>query len=326
MFMPIRAEKQWIFKQPQPFRSCHASTLTLTAKGTLLAAWFGGSAEGQPDVDIWGAACHDGLWGEPRPLAAEAGLPHWNPVLFTAGESIYLFYKVGHNIPQWQTRLMQSADHGASWSAPRPLVSGDVGGRGPVRSRPIVLANGDWLAPASIEGEHWHCFVDRSTDAGNTWQAGPIIPLTTPPTHKGTIQPTLWQSQPGHVHMLMRSTERRIYRSDSTDGGWTWCPAYPTDLPNNNSGIDIVRWPDGSLFLAYNPVAENWGKRTPLVLALSTDNGHTWPHVFTLEDEPGEYSYPTVLAGPQGTLYVSYTWQRQSIVVWQFVWPQQLRS
>ncbi len=326
MVKPVRAKKQFIFENSPSFQSCHASTLALTSDDQLHAAWFGGSGEGQPDVAIWGASYRSGLWSEPRRLASEEGLPHWNPVLFTTPEDrLYLFYKVGHTIPHWQTRIMSSVDQGASWTSARELVAGDVGGRGPVRSRPIILSDGHWLAPASLEGKNWHCFVDRSADQGRSWQASAPIRLDSPPQGKGTIQPTLWESRPGHVHMLMRSSERRVYRSDSNDGGRTWSPAHPTSLPNNNSGIDVAQWSDGSLFLAYNPVAENWGARTPLVLALSTDNGGSWHPVFTLEDQPGEYSYPTLLTGHHGSLFVSYTWQRRSIVVWHFVWPQQLR-
>lgn len=62
---------------------------------------------------------------------------------------------------------------------------------------------------------------------------------------RGVIQPTLWESSPGTVHMLLRSTEGSIYRSDSTDGGVSWCPPYDTGLPNNNSGIDLDRLPNG---------------------------------------------------------------------------------
>ncbi|MHB8277067.1 MAG: exo-alpha-sialidase [Candidatus Humimicrobiaceae bacterium] len=76
--------------------------------------------------------------------------------------------------------------------------------------------------------------------------------------------------------MLLRSTEGCIYRSDSTDGGRTWTDAYPTELPNNNSGIDIVKMENGTLVLVYNPVGINWGPRTPVALTASFDNGKTW--------------------------------------------------
>ena len=67
-----------------------------------------------------------------------------------------------------------------------------------------------------------------------------------------------------------------IYRSDSKDGGNTWTEAYATELPNNNSGIDMIRSEDGKLFLVYNPVGVNWGDRTPISLAVSKDDGKTW--------------------------------------------------
>jgi len=61
--------------------------------------------------------------------------------------------------------------------------------------------------------------------------------------------------------MLTRSNAGSIYRSDSQDNGQIWSPAYPTELPNNNSGIDLVRLDDSSLILAYNP--KKLGARDP---------------------------------------------------------------
>lgn len=85
----------------------------------------------------------------------------------------------------------------------------------------------------------------------------------------GVIQPTLWESSPGHIHMLLRSTRGAIFRSDSIDYGATWSVARATFLPNNNSGIDLVSMQDGTLILALNPVNGNWGKRYPLSLIAS---------------------------------------------------------
>ncbi len=44
----------------------------------------------------------------------------------------------------------------------------------------------------------------------------------------------------------------------------------------------------------------------------SGDQGRTWQELAVLEDGPGEYSYPAVVASPGG-FGVSYTWRREAI-------------
>jgi predicted neuraminidase len=242
--------------------------------------------------------------------------------LFAPDEgTVVLFYKVGREIPDWQTRVLRSGDGGLSWSRPAELVPGDRGGRGPVKNKVLVLADGTWLAPASTERGVWDAFVDISTDGGRSWRRSETVPLD----HEsfrgpGVIQPTLWESAPGRVHMLLRSSCGYICRSDSEDGGRTWSFACETTLPNNNSGIDLVKLPTGRLALAYNPVGADRGPRTPLVVGVSDDNGDSWQTVAILEDEaasPGtgraEFSYPAVVAGKSG-VEVTYTWKRRGIV------------
>jgi predicted neuraminidase len=129
----------------------------------------------------------------------------------------------------------------------------------------------------------------------------------------GVIQPTLWESSPGKIHMLLRSTRGYIYRSDSDDYGRTWRPAYATRLPNNNSGIDLVALEDGRLVLAFNPIGGNWGRRHPISLAWSGDGGATWERLVDLENGEGEFSYPALIADA-GSLHLTYTWNRRNIV------------
>jgi predicted neuraminidase len=312
------AVHEHVFGDDRGFAQCHASTLLPLPGGRILAAWFGGTGEGQPDVAIWSATRGRGGWSPPVRLAKVRNEAHWNPVLFaTAPESLHLHFKVGSAIASWETWCADSEDGGRTWSRPRELVPGDRGGRGAVKNKPIALADGTWLAPASLESdERWDVFVDRSEDGGRTWHAGDLVPLD----HErfpglGVIQPSLWESEPGHVHMLVRSTCGSICRSDSEDGGRSWSPIRRTDLPNNNSGLDLVRLGDGVLALACNPVAGDWAPRTPLSLLLSFDNGATWPRRLDLESGAGEYSYPAVVAAGED-LAVTYTWRRQRIAFW----------
>ena len=116
--------------------------------------------------------------------------------------------------------------------------------------------------------------------------------------------------------MFLRSTEGFVLRSFSDDEGETWSPAVSTGLPNNTSGIDLVQMADGRIVLAMNPVCGNWAARSPLSLYVSTDGGESFSLLTHLEINPGEYSYPAILADGN-RLHVSYTWNRLKIAYWQ---------
>lgn len=327
--------REFIAGEDKAFDSGHASTLVQMRDGSILAAWFGGSWEKGCDVAIWVSRRREGVWETPRKLVDVRGVAMWNPVLFQRENgTIRLFYKVGETISGWKTWYVESADHGASFCEPQELVPGDEsGGRGPVKNKPIRLKDGTVLAPASLEGELWDSFVDISTDDCRTWQKSELVPLRRAGYNiqmlhrpydkhylygKGMIQPTLWQDESGAVHMLARTTSSRIFRSDSYDGGQTWSLAYDTGLPNNNSGIDVVRMTDGKLVLVYNP-RENLpnyykGPRTPLAVAVSKDNGDTFEEVCVLENTQGNYSYPSVICNEKNQIMITYTWNRETIV------------
>lgn len=299
----------------------HASHILPLPGGEVFCVFFYGSQEGNSDVRIYGSLRDvDGNWSEAIPLSEDDNVPHWNPVLFRKGDgTVLLFYKVGPNCSEWYTRCRVSKDGCRSWSESFELVENDrTGGRGPVRNKPIYLSDGSILAPGSTEFGEWKCFFDRSFDGGKTWKRSTDVCLDKKWLSKyedlsghGIIQPTLWQTKAG-VHALMRSSEGHIFRTDSVDGV-TWCAPYTIDLPNNNSGIDLAQLPDGRLVLCCNPVAANWGRRTPLSLYISEDNGATFQlltHLYT--DSRGCYSYPA-LQYEDGKLHISYTWDRFSI-------------
>lgn len=323
--------------ETRPTDSAHASTLLELKNGEIISAWFGGSWEKDSNVDIYMAKRSlEGVWSYPEKIAQVTGIAMWNPVLFRyPDESIVLFFKVGEIIEKWKTFYIKSVDEGKTWSKMAELVEGDEsGGRGPVKNKPIMLNDGKTvLAPASIEGNGWQAFVDISTDNGKTWAQSDFVPIRFASYNiqmvdqpydkhrlwgKGMIQPTLWQDKDGACHMFTRTTSSAIFRSDSLDNGRTWNLAYDTGLPNNNSGIDLVRMSDGTLVLAHNPVGNlpNYykGPRTPLVLSYSEDNGATWKQLLVMEDGPGGYAYPAIIEGKDGSILVTYTHKRERII------------
>ena len=160
-----------------PFPSCHASTIVEAADGTLVAAFFGGTAERNPDVCIWVTRQINGKWTPVANVAdgVTAGgaeeavrLPTWNPVLFQPkGGPLQLYYKVGPKPAGWWGMVVSSADSGTTWSKPTRLPAGCLG---PVKDKAVQLPDGVILSPSSVEGSGgWRVHVERSTDGGATW-------------------------------------------------------------------------------------------------------------------------------------------------------------
>ena len=304
---PSFVVSEFIFKSA-PFPSCHASTIVETKSSQLLAAWFGGTQEGRPDVGIWLSRQVNGQWTAPVEVAN--GLqadgtrnPCWNPVLFQPKDGpLMLFYKVGPSPRSWWGLLRTSDDDGRSWSAARRLPNGIVG---PIKNKPVQLANGDVLCPASSEDRGWRVHFEHSRDGGQTWTA-------TAPVNDGqdigAIQPSILLHG-NRLQAIGRTKQGKVFEVWSEDGGKTWGTMALTDLPNPNSGIDAVTLRDGRHLLVYNHTPKD---RTPLTVAISRD-GKKWHASLTLENEPGEYSYPAVIQTSDGLVHITYTWKRQRI-------------
>lgn len=370
--------KQMICKT-LPTAMCHGSCLAALPNGKLLCVWFGGSREGATDTEIYyavGVPCimvvtaeekgtdsvcrvHDGReeeairvscsWSEPACLTH---MPEacWNPVLLVQRDQVLLFFKTGNVIAHWQTWRMYSRIDTLYWSEPQPLVKDDrSGGRGPVRTKPVILPSGRICAGGSVERGDWQSFCDYSDDQGQTWTRTALLglslldrnlpeggaaeeqtlafPAELPPLSpqsfngRGVIQPALWQEMNGRLHMYMRSTEGFLYSSVSEDDGQHWTEPRATGIYNNNSGFDVIRIPGGRLFLACNPVRGSWGPRTPLALFMGTEDGSIWEMFVRLEKGKGEYSYPSLTYTFNG-LWVSYTHNRTNIAVAFLTWQE----
>lgn len=300
-----------------PFPSCHASTIVETQGGALLAAWFGGTDEGEKDVTIWLSRRENQGWTAPEEVADgiqsdTLRYPCWNPVLFQPKEgALRLYYKVGPSPREWWGMVKYSADEGRTWSVAERLADSLLG---PVRNKALELEGGIVLAPSSTEHDGWRVHVERSTDGGTTWQwVGPVAD----PEGMEAIQPAFLQYPDGRLRMLCRSKKGVISSTWSDDQGASWSPLTGTELPNPNSGIDAVTLQDGRHLLVYNPTQMREGKwggpRSPLVVAISSD-GDSWQQIALLENEPeAEFSYPAVIQTRDGKIHITYTWKREKI-------------
>ena len=86
------------------------------------------------------------------------------------------------------------------------------------------------------------------------------------------------------------NTLKTLFESRSTDGGETWSPIKPLDLPTPITKVRLYTRKNGDLLLLHNPSYE---RRSPLSLWISHDDGQTWSEkVDLITDDERPLAYP----------------------------------
>jgi predicted neuraminidase len=307
---------EFVFERA-PFPSSHASTIVETPGG-LVAAWFGGTRERDPDVGIWVSRGEGTQWSAPVEVANGVqpdGTRHpcWNPVLFQPSRGpLVLFYKVGPSPSTWWGMVRTSGDNGRTWSAAAKLPDGILG---PIRAKPVELSPGVMLAGSSTEHDGWIVHMERYSGpwtiealaSAPNWQKTAALNTA---AEFGAIQPTILVHSPASIQILCRTRQGVIADAWSQDEGKTWSKLTATALPNPSAGIDSVRLAGGGFLLVYNPSDKS---RSKLQVSRSSD-GKSWEPFAVLEDETsGEYSYPAMIQTRDGLVHITYTWRRERI-------------
>lgn len=308
---------EFLYKRAS-FPECHSASIVETKKGDLVATYFGGTKERNPDVCIWVSRKLKGKtdWTPPQMVADGIFSPDyreacWNPVIYEMpnGE-LRIYFKIGVNVAGWKGWLVRSKDGGKTWGKREQLPDTIYG---PIKNKPI-LNKGRLISPTSDERDGWKLYFEYSDDLGKTWKRTAYVDA-----EQGikAIQPSIIVLPDGRLEALCRTRSRHIGVTYSNDNGETWSKLTFIDTPNNNSGIDAVNLQDGSYALICNdwPIEPNKekGARTPLSIMRSQDGIH-WNHWITLEDSPIlQYSYPSIIQSRDGHIHVVYTWRRQRV-------------
>ena len=302
---PFVFSSELVFEKIPWVADHHCSTIAEAPNGDLLCVWFGGSYECADDQALFLARREKGesAWNRPEVLTRGMFLhPPGNAVVFRASPTrmMVLYDRMDEPRPirrgRWrncQLTTKHSDDNGYTWSVDAEVHMG-VGG---IRNAPCALRGGELMVPMSSPKP---CFL-VTRDGATTWEVSGAM-------DKGG-QPTAVQRSDGSLLCFLRS-EPFLLQSESHDLGKTWTPAEPSPLRCPGAGVAMCRLRNGHLALVYN---DSSMQRTPLSVALSTDDGATWSGPVNLEANPGEYSYPCVIESSDGRIHASYTFLRKTI-------------
>jgi Neuraminidase (sialidase) len=219
---------------------------------------------------------------------------------------VALFYLRKNSLEDCRAYLRLSTDEARTWGPPT-LCTPAPGYFVVNNGRVIQLKTGRLVVPAArhnVPGHTWTgrgvalCFL--SDDGGKTWRPSRTELQGPEGSRSGLQEPGVVELKGGKLLMFCRTDRGCQYLSDSANGGETWLPARPSDLKSPLSPASIKRIPKtGDLLLVWNDHrdvdAAHRGKRTPLKVAVSRDEGKTWDKVKTLEDDPaGWYCYTAI--------------------------------
>jgi hypothetical protein len=208
-----------------------------------------------------------------------------------------------------------SSDDGATWSAAKMLIEEDAAYY-VMNDRLIQLKSGRLLVPVSRkagknEGDKDESLAMLSDDGGASWRLSRGRARLEKP--RGMQEPCAVELADGRVRLLARTGAGSIHTSISADGGETWSEPEPTTLESPCSSLTLRRAPDGRLVCLYNhatPLKEGaFFPRTPLVYALSSDDGATWSAPVVIDASGVEHLdrqniYPSPCFTPEGMVVV----------------------
>ena len=224
---------------------------------------------------------------------------------------IALFYLVKDSLQDCRPVMRTSSDEGENWSDPVQMIPDeDVGYYVMNNDRVVQLESGRLVAPLSRHhGPSWDkwtaygrvsCYL--SDDGGRTWRRSKTV-LTGEQDDGGRVmlqEPGVVELEDGRLMMFCRTNAGCQYVSYSEDGGETWSAVQPSDIRSPRSPASIERIPStGDLLMVWNnhesiPPSLK-GKRTPLSVAISRDDGKTWEKPKTLYEDPkGWYCYTAI--------------------------------
>ncbi|MCW5553013.1 MAG: exo-alpha-sialidase [Verrucomicrobiae bacterium] len=222
------------------------------------------------------------------------------------------------------TYAMRSTDEGRTWEAPQKLHddwSGCVRNILETKSGQVVFTAMMMLHHPGRHAVLTYC----SDDQGKTWKASNVIDLGGAGHHGGVSEATAVELKNGRLIKYIRTNWERFWLAESKDGGLTWHPLGPTDVPASSAPGLLQRLASGRIILIWNrlfpegkdafpksggdrlwsatPVSNHRGE---LSIAFSDDECKSWTEPVVIARKPGGWlSYPYLFEAEAGELWLT---------------------
>jgi predicted neuraminidase len=306
-----------------PGKYKHPASIEQLASGDLYIAYYGGDGEYADVTAVYGMRKKKGetKWSSPKIIADTPFYSDGNAVVWQAPDGLVWLFYVCRFGDTWSTSRIKakiSRDDAQTWSDSF-MVAMEEGMM--VRSRPLLLADGDYLLPVYHETGHDTETVGPDSTSlfmrfdakKKKWSESARIHSS-----RGNIQPSVAQITNDYVVAYCRrgggygpGTEGFIVRAESRDGGKSWSEGRDTKFPNPNAAIDFLKLQNGHLLLVYNDSPLH---RTPLTVAISADADKTYPHSRNIAVGDHDYAYPYAIQTADGKIHVVYTSEARSVI------------
>jgi len=304
---PVLPFKEFIFP-PGFFSSSHSPSIVELPDGELFAVWY---STWVPKAAVWGSRKPVGAdkWTTPYIVNRTPGHANKNPVLFLGRDKKLFLFWVDET--RWwfkmvidSLRMKTSLDLGRTWTEPRD-VSKTLWFL--PRTHPVRLNNGRILLPIYSD-MITSSAVLISEDEGLTWSR-PIYML-----FLLGIQPTIIQRSDSSLFALTRSGmwPRLSWQVVSHDLGLDWKKRKLSNVSNPGTSLEMLKLKSGNVVLVFNDSKKS---RAALSIALSYDDGKTWPRVKVIEyKKDGVNIYPSVMQDRYGLIHVLYAYDNRNSI------------
>lgn len=233
---------------------------------------------------------------------------------------IALFYLRKNSIHDLIPVMRISKDETVHWSKPLDIIPPQHGGYYVLNNdRVVQLKNGRLVVPLALHenipgsdrfnpSATFLCYY--SDDEGQTWHRGDKVGVDNKAGQKQPYmqEPGVVELKDGRLMGFCRTNGGSQYVAFSKDGGQTFSLLKPSNIISPVSPASIERIPStDDLLLVWNNhrgiAPQLRGKRTPLSIAVSKDEGKTWQHTQNIEVNPnGWYCYTAIEFTKQGVL------------------------